>query len=171
MDFLSTEQRSRLMGRIKSTNTSPELFVRSLLHRAGYRYRLHVKKLPGKPDIVLSKYKTVIEVRGCLWHLHRNCFQARIPKTRSAWWRDKLEKNAERDLQHCEMLIAQGWRVVVVWGCVFKKIPPQYKSCFREHLTDILKQALSCSTGKFVEIDREVLFRNDICLGGALWNK
>lgn len=170
MDFLSPEQRSHLMRQIKSTNTSPELYVRSLLHRAGFRYRLHVKKMPGKPDIVLPKYKTVIEVRGCLWHLHRNCFQARIPKTRSVWWRDKLEKNEERDLRHCEMLIAQGWRIIIVWGCIFKRIPSQYKSCFREHLTDILQQAISNSTEKIIEIDRDLLFHNG-CMEGFPWNQ
>lgn len=170
MDFLSPEQRSNLMRQIKSTNTSPELYVRTLLHRAGYRYRLHVKTMPGKPDIVLPKYKTVIEVRGCLWHLHRNCFQARIPKTRSSWWREKLKKNEERDLRHCEMLIAQGWRIIIVWGCIFKKIPPQYKSCFREYLTDILQQAISNSSEKTIVIDRDSLFHNGRT-EGIPWNK
>ena len=160
MDSLSKEQRSLLMGKVKSQDTAPELFIRSLLHRAGFRFRLHAKNLPGKPDIVLPKYKTIIEIRGCFWHLHLNCSQARIPKTKSLWWKNKLETNAKRDQLHCKILLSQGWRIVVVWGCIFKKIPSAFKPYFSRHLLGILDSAIKNQNAKFTEIDRDLLFQN-----------
>lgn len=171
MDSLSKEQRSILMGHIKSGDTKPELYVRSLLHRSGYRYRLHVRDLPGKPDIVLPRYKTVIEVRGCFWHLHKNCNHARIPKTRSSWWANKLEKNVERDQSHCAILKTQGWRIIVIWCCIFKKIPEGFKSYFAERLIAMLDLAIKNVTTDFIEIDRDLLFHNDIPTGGVIWNR
>lgn len=120
MDIVSEEQRSYNMSRIRSKNTKPELIVRSMLHQLGYRFtvnRPNNKKLPGKPDIVLPKYKTVIFVHGCFWHLHENCKYATIPKTRTEWWRNKLHKNVERDKLNQAELKQRGWNIVVVWEC------------------------------------------------------
>ena len=117
MDKLSKEKRSWNMSRIKSKNTAPEMFVRSLLHRNGFRFRLHVKDLPGKPDIVLPKYKTVIEVRGCFWHQHKNCRYAKIPQVRHDWWRKKLCNNARRDEENQSLLVNTGWHILIIWEC------------------------------------------------------
>ncbi|MEC7641315.1 MAG: DNA mismatch endonuclease Vsr, partial [Nitrospinota bacterium] len=97
VDTISKEKRSWNMSRIRSRDTSPELIVRSLLHRLGYRFRIHRKDLPGKPDIVLAKYKTVIFVHGCFWHQHKDCKYAYLPKTRVNFWKEKLQGNSERD--------------------------------------------------------------------------
>ena len=118
MDTLSKERRSWNMSRIKSKDTAPELYIRSLLHHAGYRFRLHTPRLPGKPDIVLPKYKTIIEVRGCFWHLHANCPEARIPQTKSDWWKEKLHKNVQRDIEHVAEWTALGWKVLIIWECI-----------------------------------------------------
>lgn len=117
MDRLSVEKRSWNMSRVRSKNTKPEQQVRSFLHRNGFRFRLHVKDLPGKPDIVLPKYKTVIEVRGCFWHQHSNCKKATIPGANREFWEKKLSGNAIRDKQTEEALIALGWKVIVIWQC------------------------------------------------------
>ncbi|MEO0509076.1 MAG: very short patch repair endonuclease [Verrucomicrobiota bacterium] len=119
-DIVSEEQRSYNMSRIRSKNTKPELVVRSMLHRLGYRFTVNGpknKKLPGKPDIVLPKYKTVIFVHGCFWHMCPGCKYATIPKTRMEWWKAKLEGNAKRDARKQKELRQLGWRVVVVWQC------------------------------------------------------
>ena len=121
MDFLSAEQRSNLMRQVKSTNTSPELYVRSLLHRAGFRFRLHAKNMPGKPDIVLPKYKTVIFVHGCFWHRHENCKKATMPSSNTDFWRKKFENNIQRDSLEKKSLEDQGWNVVIIWTCELKK--------------------------------------------------
>ena len=105
------------MSRIRSKNTSPEMRVRSLLHRMGYRFRLHLKNLPGRPDIVLPKYKTVIFVHGCFWHRHQGCKNCTTPTNRREWWLTKLEGNAARDKVHRDALKKLGWRVIVVWEC------------------------------------------------------
>ena len=116
-DRLSKERRSWNMSRIRGKNTTPEKAVRSILHRMGYRFRLHGKKLPGRPDIVLPKYKTVVFVHGCFWHRHRGCKNCTTPTHRRAWWVNKLEGNAERDQAHRRTLRKLGWRIVVVWEC------------------------------------------------------
>ena len=120
MDIISEEQRSYNMSRIRSKNKKPELIVRSVLHRLGYRFTVNGsknKKLPGKPDIVLPKYKTVIFVHGCFWHLHENCTHATVPKTRTEWWRDKLNRNVERDKLNQAKLRQIGWNIIVIWEC------------------------------------------------------
>lgn len=117
MDFMTKEHRSWNMSRIRSTNTKPEILVRSFLHKKGFRFRLHVKELPGHPDIVLPKYKTVIEVRGCFWHRHPGCKVATMPSSNVEFWQTKFKRNVERDKQHAEELKALGWRLIVVWGC------------------------------------------------------
>src|SRR5687768_13153004 len=105
------------MSRIRSKNTTPEKRVRSLLHRFGYRFRLHAKNLPGRPDVVLVKHKTVIFVHGCFWHRHRGCKNCTTPTNRREWWVTKLEGNATRDKAHQRALRKLGWRSLIVWEC------------------------------------------------------
>ena len=119
-DSISKKHRSWNMSRIKSKDTSSEKIVRSLLHSMGYRFRLHKKDLPGKPDIVLPKYKTVIEVRGCFWHRHEGCKEATTPKTNTGFWQDKFRKNVERDRINKEKLAKLNWKVIVIWECEIK---------------------------------------------------
>ena len=115
-----SEQRSRNMSAIKSKNTKPEIAVRKLLHSMGYRFRLHRKDLPGSPDIVLPKYKTVIFVHGCFWHRHKNCMYASTPKTRQEFWEAKFRENINRDKLNQENLSSKGWKIIVVWECEIK---------------------------------------------------
>ena len=115
-----SEQRSRNMSAIKSKNTKPEIAVRKLLHSMGYRFRLHRKDLPGSPDIVLPKYKTVIFVHGCFWHRHENCKYASTPKTRQEFWEAKFRDNINRDKLNQENLSSKGWKIIVVWECEIK---------------------------------------------------
>lgn len=117
IDTLTKEHRSWVMSRVKSTGTKPELRVRSLLHRLGYRFRLHSKKLPGTPDIVLKKYRTVIYVNGCFWHGHENCKKSRLPKTNLEFWRQKVDKNKQRDKKNQRLTKIQGWIPLIVWEC------------------------------------------------------
>lgn len=114
-----TEARKRNMRAVKSKHTQPERVVRSLLHRLGYRFRLHRGDLPGSPDIVFSARRKIIEVRGCFWHSHRDpsCRKATIPATRSKWWKAKLLSNVERDLRNEAKLHAAGWAILVIWEC------------------------------------------------------
>lgn len=117
MDGLSVAKRSDNMRRIRSRDTLPELVVRRLVHGMGYRYRLHVKALPGKPDLVFAGRRCVIEVRGCFWHLHEGCREGRIPESRKEYWGPKLERNRERDRVNVRKLKKLGWRVLVIWEC------------------------------------------------------
>lgn len=120
MDLISKEHRSWNMGRIKSQDTIPEIIVRKLLFSLGFRFRLHSKKLPGKPDIVLPKYKVVIMVHGCFWHCHDQCIDSRLPKTRTDFWEKKLSANVERDKRNYNDLTQLGWKVITVWECEIK---------------------------------------------------
>lgn len=115
-DVLNQLQRSTLMRAIKSRDTAPELAVRSLLHRMGFRFRLNRKDLPGKPDIVLPGRRTVIFVHGCFWHMH-SCKTGHIPKSRIDYWKPKLLRTQVRDLENSQRLIEQGWKVLTVWEC------------------------------------------------------
>ena len=117
-----SEQRSRNMSAIKSKNTKPEIKVRKILHSMGYRFRLHSKGLPGSPDIVLPKYKTVIFVHGCFWHRHENCKYASTPKTRKEFWNKKFTENKKRDSEIQEKIKILDWRSVVIWECETKNI-------------------------------------------------
>lgn len=119
-DVFDPAQRSRVMARVKSKNTRPELAVRSMLHGLGYRFRLHRSDLPGTPDIVLSRYRTVIFVHGCFWHQHPGCSQAHRPATHVAYWNAKLDRNRRRDAEHTAALKAAGWKVILVWECQIK---------------------------------------------------
>lgn len=117
MDRISKEHRSWNMSRIRGRDTKPEKVVRSLLHRMGYRFRLHRKGLPGKPDIVLPKYRTVIFVHGCFWHRHSGCRFAYTPKSRGEFWQQKFRANRRRDHRSTAALTRLGWRVLVIWEC------------------------------------------------------
>lgn len=105
------------MSRIRSVDTAPEMLVRRLLHRLGYRFRLHRKNLPGKPDIVFVSRKKAIFVHGCFWHQHPDCREGRLPGSREEYWRPKLLRNVERDRQHQEQLHALGWDSLIIWEC------------------------------------------------------
>ena len=122
-DTISAPHRSWNMSRIRGRDTGPEIILRSLLHRARYRFRLHDRKLPGRPDIVLSKYRTAILVHGCFWHRHEGCGNATTPSTRRDFWQEKFDGNVARDQANEERLIDLGWRVIVVWECELKKDP------------------------------------------------
>ena len=115
-----SEQRSRNMSAIKSKNTKPEIKVRKVLHSMGYRFRLHRKDLPGSPDIVLPKYKTVIFVHGCFWHRHENCKYATTPKTRKEFWEKKFRENINRDNLNQANLSLKGWKIIIIWECQLK---------------------------------------------------
>lgn len=119
-DRLTKEQRSRNMALIRAKDTKPEMKVRSFLHRNGFRYSLHRKDLPGKPDIVLRKWKTVIFVNGCYWHRHQGCKLTTIPKTNTQFWMEKFKSNVERDKSNYQALIKNGWNVIIVWECEIK---------------------------------------------------
>jgi DNA mismatch endonuclease (patch repair protein) len=108
------------MSKIRGTETAPERAVRSMLHRAGYRFRKNVKSLPGKPDIVLPKYRTVIFVHGCFWHRHKGCKDATTPKTSRAFWNKKFERNVSNDRKHARDLRKLGWHVLTIWTCTLK---------------------------------------------------
>ena len=138
-DIVSPEKRSDMMSGIRGKNTKPEITVRRLLHRLGYRFRLHRKDLPGKPDIVLPKWRTVIFVNGCYWHGHEDCHLFRPPKTRTEFWTSKIKSNQERDMRNYAALRNAGWKVVVVWECgVSKKLSlsdVQLETAFSEALS------------------------------------
>lgn len=118
-DVLTPDQRRLNMSRIRGKNTEPELMLRHGLHAKGLRYRLHRKDLPGKPDIVLPRYRAVILVHGCFWHGH-NCPRFKLPTTRREFWATKIESSRVRDARDIERLVAVGWRVLVVWECALK---------------------------------------------------
>lgn len=117
MDTWSKEKRQEVMSRIRSQNTKIEVIVRKWLFSYGYRYRVNDKRYPGKPDIVLPKYKTVIFVNGCFWHGHNNCKISHIPKSNQQYWTEKIENNKNRDRQNMQKLEEMGWKVSVVWEC------------------------------------------------------
>lgn len=116
MDILTPEKRSERMKAIGPKDTKPEMTVRRFLHRQGFRYILHDKRLPGRPDIVLPKYRTAIQVRGCFWHLH-DCSIGHIPKSKASYWARKLRANKERDEKNDKELRKLGWNLIVVWEC------------------------------------------------------
>lgn len=122
MDIFTPEKRSFVMGRIRSKDSKPERVVRSLLHRMGFRFRIHVKKLPGQPDIVLPKWKCVIFVHGCFWHRHQECKTGNhVPSSNIGFWQAKFARNIERDKKIWDALEGMGWHVVTVWECEVKK--------------------------------------------------
>ncbi len=122
MDTLTPEQRSQRMSRVRARDTKPELIVRGLLHSRGYRYRLHDKRLPGKPDLVFAGRRKVIFMHGCFWHRHDDCSLARMPKSRIDFGRPKLEANQARDQVNIARLEEMGWRVLVIWECELRDV-------------------------------------------------
>jgi DNA mismatch endonuclease (patch repair protein) len=123
MDTVSAERRSEIMARVVAKNTRPELAVRRLLHGLGCRFRLHGRDLPGRPDVVLPKWRTVVLIHGCFWHRHEGCPNTRTPKSRTDFWTTKFDENVRRDQLAREKLESLGWRVVVIWECELKDIP------------------------------------------------
>ncbi len=119
-DVHSKAVRSYNMSRIKGKDTKPEMLVRRFLHGHGYRYKLHDKTLPGKPDIVLPKYNTVIFIHGCFWHGHSNCKYYVVPKTRTGWWLAKINGNIANDKKHLTALRKAGWKIITIWECQLK---------------------------------------------------
>lgn len=147
-DVVSPEKRSQMMAGIKSGNTSPELAVRKTLHAAGFRFRLHKRDLPGRPDIVLPKYKTAIFVNGCFWHGHENCRLFRLPKSRTEFWETKITGNRARDARDIQALQHLGWKSVVVWECAVKgkgRLSDQL-------LSNALKEALVSNKNPMIEV-------------------
>lgn len=134
-DVLTKEQRHRCMSNVRSKNTKPEIMVRKFLFANGYRYRVNRKDLPGKPDIVLPKYKTVVFINGCFWHGHQNCKYATIPESNHEFWLAKITGNVERDKQTRERLSQMGWRVIDIWQCQLK---PREKETTLNNLISIL---------------------------------
>ena len=134
-DVHSKETRSYNMSRIRCKDTKPEMLVRKFLFSKGFRYRLHDKKLPGKPDIVLPRYKTVIFIHGCFWHGHNGCKLYVVPKTRTEWWLNKITNNINKDSAAVTALKANGWKVITVWECDLKK---SLRDSTLIHLTSLL---------------------------------
>lgn len=120
-DRLTKEERSRLMSKVKSSGTGPEVLLRHALWRRGFRYRTNVRNLPGTPDIVLPRYRTAVFVNGCFWHGHEGCKEFVVPKTNRGFWEEKIARNRERDQEAWRRLEAEGWHVVTVWECELKK--------------------------------------------------
>ncbi len=142
-DTLSPEQRSRLMSRVHGKDTLIEKKVRSYLHRKGYRFRKHVNKLPGSPDIVLPKHNAAIFIHGCFWHGHEGCRKSRLPTTRREFWEEKRRANLERDARKVSQLIERGWRVGIVWQCGIEKQSDFYNNM------DILEKWINSTIDKF----------------------
>lgn len=137
-DIYSKEKRSYLMSLIRSQNTKPEIMVRKYLFSKGFRFRVNVKKLPGTPDIVLPKYRTVIFIHGCFWHGHGTCKIAHLPKTRTEWWEKKINRNIERDNSIRRKLKEMGWRTMVVWEC---QLVPKQRQTTMQGIVDLLDKA------------------------------
>lgn len=136
MDKISKDKRSKNMSAIRSKNMKPEMIVRRLVHSLGFRYRLHKKELPGKPDLVFGARKKVIFVHGCFWHQHDNpnCLDGSLPKSRREYWVPKLEKNVSRDKSNLEQLSTLGWKTLVIWECETKDV-----SALRRRITEFLE--------------------------------
>jgi DNA mismatch endonuclease (patch repair protein) len=134
-DVHDSATRSYNMSQIKGKDTKPEMLVRRYLHAQGFRYKLHDKTLPGKPDIVLPKYKTIIFVHGCFWHGHKNCKYATIPKTRTEWWTQKIDRNKELDKINTAKLRKLGWKVIILHECKLK--PTAVEHTFKALLKSI----------------------------------
>jgi len=122
VDVVDKQTRSRMMSGIKRADTKPEMLLRRALHARGFRYRLHDGRLPGRPDIVLPKWRVVIEVRGCFWHRHEGCPKATTPSTNVDFWQTKFLSNVSRDRANVDALLVEGWRVLIVWECAIGRI-------------------------------------------------
>lgn len=120
-DIYTKDKRSKIMSNIGSISTKPEIIIRKSLFSKGFRYRINYKKLPGKPDIVLPKYRTVIFVHGCFWHAHPNCKDSHLPKSNIEFWENKISSNINRDKNNIEQLVDLKWNIIVIWECEIKK--------------------------------------------------
>jgi DNA mismatch endonuclease (patch repair protein) len=120
-DTFTPQKRSEVMSKIRASNTKPEILVRKYLHSKGFRFRIHQKSLPGRPDVVLKKYNAVILINGCFWHGHENCKVFKMPKSRQHYWLPKIEGNIKRDFLNLNALKKIGWRVFIIWECKLKK--------------------------------------------------
>lgn len=135
-DFVSAEKRSKIMRGVRSKNTRPEKFVRSMLHERGHRFRLHDPKLPGRPDITLPRYRAALFVHGCFWHNHEGCPHGRMPASNTDYWEAKIARTKGRDKQHSEALEHMGWRVLIIWECELGN-----EAALLARIEDFLKQA------------------------------
>jgi len=122
IDVFLPEKRSWIMSLVKGKNTRPELIVRSLIHRMGYRFRLYQKILPGNPDIILKRHKKVVFIHGCFWHGHKGCLRSKRPMTNRSFWNKKLSKNIERDKRQQKELHKLGWKTLIIWECQIKNL-------------------------------------------------
>ncbi len=132
--------RSENMSRVKSKNTKPEVFLRKLLWHEGFRYRTNYKKLPGRPDIYIPRYKTAIFINGCFWHMHKGCKFSTVPKTNYEFWKEKLEGNVERDCKNYKALRDMGINVILVWGCEIKEMKKSEKN--KEDRLSLIKESI-----------------------------
>lgn len=142
-DTFTKSERSRIMAAVKSKDTTPELLVRRLVHSLGYRYRLHVRSLPGTPDLVFPRLRKIINVNGCFWHMH-GCARCRVPSSRRNYWMAKLRRNAARDRRTQRELRRAGWRVMVLWEC---------------HISAARQERLRAKIVTFLELGTELLFK------------
>lgn len=140
-DKLTPKRRSWNMSRIRSANTKPEIILRSVLHRLGFRFRVHRRDLPGRPDIVLPKYHTIIFVHGCFWHQHPGCVEAVRPKSNENYWTAKLEGNVKRDKKNCQALRHEGWRVFRFWECEIEKDPIRIATRIAKVLRGVVRRS------------------------------
>lgn len=145
-DVVDPKTRSRMMSSIRGKNTKPEMLIRLALHRRGFRFKLHDKALPGKPDIVMPRYRAVINVHGCFWHGHEDCKYFRIPATRTEFWNNKITGNRLRDQIHKSLLLEQGWRVLTVWECALRNPKPVELESVFDFITQWLEGQLSTGT-------------------------
>lgn len=137
-DIFSSQKRSDIMSKISGKNTKPEILVRKFLFSKGFRYRINVKTLPGKPDIVLPKYKTVIFINGCFWHGH-SCKKGKLPSSNIDFWKEKISNNKSRDDKNSDLLVKLGWKVIIIWQCEVSKIDNRIK-ILNKLLEDIKQQ-------------------------------
>jgi len=149
-DVVDAATRSRMMSGIRGKNTSPELLIRKALHARGFRFRIHVKNLPGKPDLVLPKYKAAVFIHGCFWHGH-NCKYFKVPQTRPEFWLEKIGKNRARDELQAAALGALGWKVLVIWECAVRSMKKQKSPLLIDRVITWLIQG-----SEYSQIDQDV---------------
>ena len=154
-DIMTQVQRSHCMASVKGKDTKPEIIVRKYLFSKGLRFRVHVKKLAGSPDIVLPKYKTVIFVNGCFWHAHEGCKNYRLPKSNEFYWEQKIRRNKARDIANEFVLQSQGWNVINVWECEIKNIKERLTNLERVYHEIIIKNPSSKKIEEQIQIAAE----------------
>ncbi|WP_271783689.1 very short patch repair endonuclease [Aquimarina algiphila] len=140
-DVHSKKIRSYNMSQINGKDTKPEMLVRKFLHSNGFRFKLHDKNLPGKPDIVLPKYKTIVEVQGCYWHAHQNCKYFKLPKSNTEFWKNKISDNVKRDNENHKKLNELGWNLIIIWECQLK--PKSIQTILNSNLLETIKKPVA----------------------------